>query len=221
MVTQISLALILLVGAALLIVSVRRLAGVDPGFRAEGAVTFQFTIPSAKYEDAKSQRGLVTRVLERLDQIAGVKESGAVVLPAARPRAVQRRRVGRRRSARGSGARAVRGFRVVMAGTWRRWRSSLKRGRLLGAQDVEGARQVAVVNEAFVRSFFGSQNPLGQRVTFGTADDDPSWMEVVGVVGDVHHTNLTSPAAPEIYVPAHRSRTTSGRSSCRCRSPSW
>ena len=61
-----------------------------------------------------------------------------------------------------------------------------------------------MVNEAFVRSFFGSRNPLGQRVTFGTADEDPSWMEVVGVVGDVHHTNLTSPAAPEIYVPAQQ-----------------
>ena len=65
---------------------------------------------------------------------------------------------------------------------------ALKRGRLLGDRDVEGARQVAVVNEAFVRTFFGSRNPMGQRVTFGTADDDPSWLEMVGVVGDVRQS---------------------------------
>ena len=81
---------------------------------------------------------------------------------------------------------------------------ALRRGRLLAREDVQGGRQVAVVNEAFARSFFGTRDPLGQRITFGSSTDEPSWMEVVGVVGDVHHAGLTSPAEPELYVPAEQ-----------------
>ncbi len=77
-VAQIALALVLLAGAALLIVSVRRLAGVDPGFRPAGAAAFQFSVPVAKYQSADAQRGFVTRVLDRLGEIPGASHVGAV-----------------------------------------------------------------------------------------------------------------------------------------------
>ncbi|MGH7498420.1 MAG: ABC transporter permease, partial [Gemmatimonadales bacterium] len=203
-VTQISLALVLLVGSALLIVSVRRLAGVDPGFKPEGAVSFQFTIPSAKYEDAKSQRGFVARVLERLEGIPGVEHAGAVFFmplgqgnsngdvsvegdPPAEP-----------------GHERYAGFRIVSGRYLETMGISVRQGRVLAKEDIEGGRQVAVVNQAFVRSFFGNRDPIGRRVTFGSASDEPKWMEVVGVVGDVHHNGLTMAADPEIYVPAEQ-----------------
>ncbi len=203
-VTQISLALVLLVGAALLIVSVRRLAGVDPGFKPEGAASFQFTIPSAKYEDATSQRGFVSRVLDNLETIPGVQRAGAVFFlplgqgnsngdvsvegdPPSQP-----------------GHERYAGFRIVSGRYLETMGIALRRGRLLARDDIQGGRQVAVVNEAFARSFFGNRDPLGQRITFGSSTDEPSWMEVVGVVGDVHHAGLTSPAEPELYVPAEQ-----------------
>jgi putative ABC transport system permease protein len=61
---------------------------------------------------------------------------------------------------------------------------------------------VAVVNEAFVRTFFSGQDPLGKRVTFGTPDSTAEWREIVGVVGDVRHNGLSVAPEPEIYVPA-------------------
>ena len=75
---QISLALVLLVGATLLIVSVRRLGAVDPGFRPHGVATFQLGVAGARYPDAETQRAFVQRVIDRLEAIAGVERGGAV-----------------------------------------------------------------------------------------------------------------------------------------------
>src|SRR5689334_20764655 len=77
-VAQVALALVLLAGAALLIVSVRRLAGVDPGFQPEHAAAFQFNVPSAKYQGPEVQRRFVERVLDGLAAIPGVTHAGAV-----------------------------------------------------------------------------------------------------------------------------------------------
>jgi putative ABC transport system permease protein len=201
-VAQIALALVLLAGAALLIVSVRRLAGVDPGFRPAGAAAFQFNVPSAKYQSADAQRGFVARVLDRLRAIPGASHAGAVYFlplgdgntngdvsvegePPAAP-----------------GHERYAGYRIVMGEYLESMGISLRRGRPLRETDAGGARLVAVVNEAFARSFFGGRDPLGQRVTFGSPTDKPEWREIVGVVGDVHHAGLSSPVQPEIYVPA-------------------
>ncbi|HET9040050.1 MAG TPA: ABC transporter permease [Gemmatimonadales bacterium] len=201
-VAQIALALVLLAGAALLIVSVRRLAGVNPGFRPAGAAAFQFNVPSAKYQSADAQRGFVTRVLDRLRAIPGASHAGAVYFlplgdgntngdvsvegePPAAP-----------------GHERFAGYRIVMGEYLESMGISLRRGRPLRESDAAGAQLVAVVNEAFARSFFGGRDPLGQRVTFGSATDEPEWREIVGVVGDVHHEGLSASARPEIYVPA-------------------
>jgi putative ABC transport system permease protein len=201
-VAQVALALVLLAGAALLIVSVRRLAGVDPGFQPEHAAAFQFNVPSAKYNGADAQRGFVSRVLAQLGAIPGVSHAGAVYFlplgdgntngdvsvegePAAAP--------GKERYA---------GYRIVMGEYLESMGIAMRRGRPLSGTDVGGQPLVAVVNEAFVRSFFGGQNPLGKRVTFGQPDSTAEWREIVGVVGDVRHTGLAEAAHPELYVPA-------------------
>jgi len=201
-VTQIALALVLLAGAALLIVSVRRLAEVDPGFRPAGAASFQFNVSSAKYQSADAQRGFVARVLDRLRAIPGASQAGAVYFlplgdgntngdvsvegePPAAP-----------------GHERYAGYRIVMGEYLESMGISLRHGRPLRQSDAAGERLVAVVNQAFVRSFFGGRDPLGQRVTFGSPTDKPEWREIVGVVGDVHHDGLSASPRPEIYVPA-------------------
>jgi putative ABC transport system permease protein len=79
---------------------------------------------------------------------------------------------------------------------------AVRRGRPLRPADAGGQPLVAVVNEAFVRSFFGGQDPLGKRVTFGSPDSTAEWREIVGVVGNVRHGGLSVPPQPEMYVPA-------------------
>jgi len=201
-VTQVALALVLLVGAALLIVSVRRLAGVNPGFQPEHASTFQFSVPSAKYDGADAQRGFVSRVLAQLEAIPGVSHVGAVYFlplgngntngdvsiegePAAAP--------GKERYA---------GYRIVMGDYLESMGIAVRRGRAIRPTDAGGQPLVAVVNQAFARAFFPGQDPMGKRVTFGAPDSTAEWRQIVGVVGDVHHDGLSAPAQPELYVPA-------------------
>jgi putative ABC transport system permease protein len=201
-VAQVALALVLLAGAALLIVSVRRLAGVDPGFQPEHASAFQFNVPSAKYDGADAQRGFVSRVIAQVGAIPGVSHVGAVYFlplgdgntngdvsiegePPAAP--------GKERYA---------GYRIVMGDYLESMGIAVRRGRALGPTDAGGQPPVAIVNEAFVSSFFPGRDPMGKRVTFGTPDSTAVWRQIVGVVGDVHHDGLSEPAHPELYVPA-------------------
>jgi putative ABC transport system permease protein len=201
-VAQVALALVLLAGAALLIVSVRRLAGVNPGFQPEHAAAFQFNVPSAKYNGADAQRGFVSRVLAELGAIPGVSHAGAVYflplgdgntngdvsLEGAAPAAPGKERYA--------------GYRIVMGEYLESMGIAVRRGRALQPTDAGGQPPVAVVNEAFVRAFFGGHDPLGKRVTFGQPDSTAVYREIVGVVGDVHHDGLAAGAKPEIYVPA-------------------
>ena len=200
-VAQVSFALVLLVGATLLIVTVRRLGAVDPGFRPEGVASFQLGLLGAKYPDASAQRGFVGRVLDRLELIPGVQHAGAVFyLP------LGSGDVNGDISLEGSppaapGQELMAGYRLVAGDYQNTVGVSLVRGRLLGRSDGVGGVPAAVVNEALVRKYFGGENPIGRRITFGSPDSTAEWREIVGVVGNVRHLGLTTDPMPEIYVP--------------------
>jgi putative ABC transport system permease protein len=200
-VAQVSLAVVLVVGATLLIVSLRRLGAVDPGFRPEGVASFQLDLAGAKYPDAAAQRGFVQRVLDRLEAIPGIQRAGAVFYLPLGPGDISGDF-----SIEGSGPTApgreqMAGYRLVGGDYLRAVGISLVRGRLLDQTDHEGSAPVAVVNEALVRRYLGGRDPIGARVTFGSSTDSPEWREVVGVVRDVRHLGLTADPSPEIYVP--------------------
>jgi putative ABC transport system permease protein len=201
-VAQVALALVLLAGAALLIVSVRRLAGVDPGFQPEHAAAFQFNVPSAKYDGADAQRRFVARVLDRLGAIPGVSHAGAVYFLPLGDGNTQGDVSVEGEPAAAPGHERYANYRIVMGEYLESMGITVRRGRPLRATDTGGERLVAVVNEAFVRSFFAGSDPLGKRVTFGSPTDNPEWREIVGVVGDVHHGGLSVAVQPEMYVPA-------------------
>ncbi len=80
------------------------------------------------------------------------------------------------------------------------------RGRLLSESDINSARHVAVINQAFARTYFGSENPLGQKIKFNVFDllpDTPrdAYFEVIGMVPDFRNRGLLSPPEPEAFIP--------------------
>jgi putative ABC transport system permease protein len=77
----------------------------------------------------------------------------------------------------------------------------LVRGRSLTPADRAGTAPVAVINQTLARKYFGANEPIGRRITFGDPDSAAVWREVVGITGDVRHHGLTTEPAPEIYVP--------------------
>src|SRR5262249_53211378 len=91
----------------------------------------------------------------------------------------------------------VANYRPVGAGYFETIGIPLKRGRVFTAADNEDCTLVMAINESMARKFWGSTDPIGQRISFS----EDKWRAIVGIVGDVHHHGLDARATPEMYVP--------------------
>ena len=200
-VAQVSLALVLLAGAALLVVTVRRLALIDPGFDPRGAYTFEFTIPPGKYPDRARHDQYLSRVVEAVSGVRGTRAAGATFyLPLGNGQVNGDFTVAGAPPA-APGREQYAFFRMVTGDYFGALSIPLRRGRLLAPDDRAGTPHVAVVNETLARQAWPDQDPIGRRLTFGDGQEDADWMEVVGVVADVKSNGLTAETQPEIYVP--------------------
>jgi putative ABC transport system permease protein len=200
-VVQVSLALVLLVGASLLVVTVRRLTAIEPGFDPDRALVFDLPALAARYPDQRRHVAFVERVLESLAAIPGAETVGAVFYLPLGSGDVSGDFVFEGAPPPQPGRETYAGYRMVSGDFFGALGVPIRRGRPLGAEDRAGAPRVAVVNQAFVRRFIGEGEPLGRRLTFGDGTEDAAWMEIVGVAADVRTLGLTTDPPPEIYVP--------------------
>ena len=196
---EVAIAIVLLIGAGLLIRSFWLLQSTNPGFRTDHLLTMNFTLPLANYADIPKRTRLFEQVLERINSLPGVESAGATSdLPFG-----------------DGGVYHNMGFegRTMPVGTepeiWKRSVSpdyfktlgiSLLRGRLLTEQDHPESIPVVVVNEAFARRFYPDENPLGKRVNW-IREDNPVWVTIVGVVSDVKSLGLDMEEQPAVYSP--------------------
>jgi putative ABC transport system permease protein len=195
-VAEMALAVVLLIGAGLLIRSFIKLTRVDPGFRAEQALSFRVTLQGQKYREDGPTRLRVAEFEERLRALPGVTTVGATsVLPL-------------------SGRGSMVGFAVegappppptvnpeiaVVSATpdyFRAIGAPLRRGRQFTDQDHTQAPRVAIVNDAAVRRWLADRDPIGARVNINGVT-----RVVVGVAADVLQRSPAEPAAPMIFVP--------------------
>lgn len=203
-VAEMALAVLLLAGAGLLIRSFVELVSVDPGFRPEGVLSVNVSLPNTSYPDDAAVRQFHSRLQARLRALPGVTSAGAVfALPLA-----------------GWGAKA--GFypadgepprpgempiahaNVATPGYFTAVGIPLLRGRSFTPADREGAPAALLLSESAARLIFPGEDPLGKRValTLGSASHpDGVSGEVVGIVGDVHQAGLDTGIEPEVYVP--------------------
>jgi putative ABC transport system permease protein len=194
---EIAIALVLLVGAGLMVKSLYRLQQVEPGFDPSHALTMRLALPEAKYPEPQRQRDFFDRLLNRIAALPGVKASGAInFLPLSE--------TGNQRNFLIEGKPEPKlnvGFRMVSPDYFRAMGVPLRAGRLIDDRDRENAPRVAVVNETFANVFLANEYPLGKRVKFGSAQGPFPWLTIAGVVGDVKHNGLDRQTRPEIYVP--------------------
>ncbi|HEU4926854.1 MAG TPA: ABC transporter permease [Vicinamibacterales bacterium] len=196
--TQVAVAVVLLVGGALLFRSFSRLMAVDPGFRGERTLTLTTSLPAAGYQTGADVRAFYTRLMERLAGIPAVAAAGASTeLPLGvrerRAFAIENEREATRDLPHGVANEFVLGRYFDALGI------PLRRGRFFTPQDDGGAEPVAVVNETMARRFWGGDDPLGQRVAWGNNTQHGRWMRIIGVVGDVKQGPLDSEIVPQIY----------------------
>jgi putative ABC transport system permease protein len=204
---QIALALVLLVGAGLMIKSFSRLHEVSPGFNPDNLLTMQIELPAAKYPKPQQRANFFHAVVERVSGLPGVVAAGTV---SELPLSGQLNDTYFYVEGRGTDPardRALADFRTVSAGYFRAMQIPLKRGREFTEQEVSEGARVVVVNESIANRFFGGEDPTGKRLLVETGERTP--YEVVGVVGDIRQRGLDSEVSPEMYMPQYRAGATS------------
>ncbi|HEX9700785.1 MAG TPA: ABC transporter permease [Acidobacteriota bacterium] len=198
--SEVALALVLLIGAGLLMLSFATVMAIDSGFDAEGVLTVDLSLPDTVYPDDASMAAFYEQLLADLTAMPGVESAGLVNhIPLGGAWINGAFRIeGRSDEDAGYGE-----YRVAGGDYFEAMDIALLRGRFFNAADRAGAPGVAIVNQALVDRFFPDEEPLGKRI--GSLSNDgwvygEEWLTIVGVVGNVRHDGLTAEARPETYV---------------------
>jgi predicted permease len=199
-VSEIALALIVLVGAGLLLNSFLRLLRVEIGIQTANLLTVEVNLPSARYSgnDYYAQRvNFYRQVIERIGALPGVASAGAIdSLPlSGDQRGWTFRKEGQTLA---PSERPVAGFQVATTDYFRTMGMPIRRGRGFVESDRDGSPQVMIINESFARTFYQNEDPIGRRIIIR---DRPETREIVGVVSDIRHFGPGADPRPEMYVP--------------------
>jgi putative ABC transport system permease protein len=199
-VTEIALAQVLLVGAALLAISYVRVIKIDPGFNAARVLTAKIAPSNKKYPDPKSRSAFYTTVLDHLQNLPGVESAGMVMsLPLAGSSMNRGFRVEGRPEARADENVAM-DFQVVSPAYFSTLQIPIKRGRQLNEADTETTEHVIVINETMARVYWPNEDPVGKRMAIGESSKDTSWRTIVGIVSDNRHASLSEPPVPTGFI---------------------
>ena len=201
-VVEIALALILLVGAGLLLRSFVTLLRVDPGFDPARTMTVKVSIPTTKYSDAPRQQAFFNQLFERLDAIPGVVATGSTsFLPmAGLGAATSFEIVGQPKPERGQAP--VTDVRVIDHNYFKAMGVPLIRGRAFDSRDDGAQIRRVIINQTLANRHFPGEDPIGRSIIVGWNDEGPD--EIVGIVGDVRQQDLETETRATIYWPPGR-----------------
>jgi len=199
-VAEIALAVVLLVGAGLMLRSFQGLRHVDPGFDSSHVLTMRVSLPLAKYETEPARLRFFRNVVDRIRDVPGVSDAGAIsFLPfAGLGAATDFTRIGQPPPA--PGQEPVVDVKVCDNGFFSVMHVPLLRGRLFTEREMREPSHVVVINETMAQRFFANTDPIGQRVGIDMMSPIvPS--VIVGVVADVKNVDLTSESRAMSYWP--------------------
>src|ERR1700730_747158 len=200
-VSELAIAVVLLVGAGLLIQSLWRLQHVSPGFEPQNVLTFSVAVPDVRYKPEK-QAQFFQDLSTHIQSLPGVQSAGAVIpLPLGGDRFSLSFETEGRPVTKGDQPSAD--FFCIGAGYFKSLGIPLTRGRIFDDRDQHKSPQVIIVNQTFAQKFFPGEDPVGKRIKPGISTDEtkPAMREIVGVVGDVRNRNLSSELRPGYFLP--------------------
>jgi putative ABC transport system permease protein len=194
-VAEIGLAMVLLVGAGLLVRSFANLADVSPGFSTERAVVVGVNLPPDRYQAGEPREWFFGELLTRvraLPQVSavGLSQSIPMVNDFVSPYEIEGRPSP-------DGNNPTTNFYAVTPGYFEAMRIPLRRGRLISEEDRRGSTRVVVINQTLANRSFGSEDPIGRRIKVGQGDSE--WREIVGIVGDVKQYGLGERDSAQVY----------------------
>jgi len=198
-VAEVALAIVLLIGAGLIVRTFMRLLSVDPGFRVDRVMTMDVALPPDRYQEAAARDGFYRQAFAALRAVRGVEDVGAAVVtpltgnnwtvaferpelpvpPSERPPEV--------------------GWQVASGGYFRTLHIPLVAGRLFDERDHANSPPVVIISEAIQKRYFRNENPIGRQLKGGNGI-----VEIVGVVGDIRRAGLRDDPRADLYFPFER-----------------
>ena len=197
-VSELALALVLLIGAGLMVTGVKSLLAVRQPYDPQHVLSIQVNLAESKYKDRQTRAAFYGRVLEQLRSVPEI-EAAAMVrsLPYGDGHRIVQLGIegvpvekGEYRSAQSE---------TVSADYFSLMRIPLREGRMLGERDGAESLPVAVVSERMARRYWPGASALGRRIKAGAADSDQPWLTIVGVVGEIQYDWLDREPPPVLY----------------------
>jgi putative ABC transport system permease protein len=200
-VTEMALAVILVVGGGLLIRSLWRLQHVDVGIDTNKVLTMQIQLRGQRYKEEQQVQGFYSGLLTKVQALPGVRAaaistslppdvtdySSDFTIEGSPPTTTDEPKIAY--------------FIRVSPDYFRALNIQLRGGRFIENGDVAGRPEVTLINETFRHTFFGPVDPIGKRLNLGS-EKEPQWNEIVGVVADVKYNGLSQAVQPALYLPA-------------------
>jgi putative ABC transport system permease protein len=197
-VTEVALAVILVIGGGLMIRSLAALGRIDLGFDPARVLTMRVAIPQTRYDTPERVEGFYRQLVDRVRAVNGVEHAGIVrVLPLATTIGDWGLDVQGFEEAPGRNAKGD--WQVVSDGAFEAMGSRLVRGRWFTPDDHSGAQPVAVINETMARTYWVDGEAVGGRIRLGSPRNP--WVTVVGIVADERHNGMTGVVKEKFYIP--------------------
>ena len=205
-ITELALALVLLIGAGLLIRSFINLNKVEPGFKASNLLTMNVSLAGARQYAGSSREAYYSQLISSIEAQPGIESVSAINhLPLAgdtwgTPWTIE----GRALPPPGQELRAI--FRVSRPGYFKTMGATMITGRDFSEFDLPGGEGIAIVNETLARRYWPGEDVIGKRITLDDPRSNPQWLKIVGAVKDIRQESWIEDPDPEIYIPFQQSR---------------
>ena len=197
-VAQFSLALMLLIGAGLLIRSFQRVLQVDPGFQTTNIVSGMISLPHTGYKENSQKRTFDLELMRRLEAAPGVESTGAGTDLPLESGWTKIFSIEGQVPPPGAGLN-VDSHTVVLGDYFQTLGIPLIRGRFFNNTDREKSTRVVIINKTLADRYFHGEDPIGHRIKWGPPESDSYWMTIIGVVGDVKQFDLEKDVLPQTY----------------------
>jgi putative ABC transport system permease protein len=198
-ISEVALAVVLVIAAALLVQTFYHLLGVDPGFVATRVLTFELALPSIKYPDQKRIVSLYHQMLQQLPNLPGVRSVGLVyTVPMGGAPQSTGIRIPDHPITNGKEKRFA-AYTIASPGYFATVGTPLLQGRDFLESDTAESQPVAMINDAMARKYWPGENPVGKQVMLGSPRYPP--MTIIGIVANVKYLSLREEPGPEMYVP--------------------
>jgi putative ABC transport system permease protein len=200
---EVALALVLLVGAGLMVKGFQGLLNVNESYTPETLLTMNFSLPEVQYGKPAVRLNFHEQMLRRLGAVPGVQAAALVThVPYSDGGSVGTYNFSveeRPLTQRGEVRSAI--VETITPNYFDTLNIALRDGRLLSDRDGAESPQVAVISESLAKRYFSGENPLGKHIKVGKPESDRPWMTVVGVVNDVHYNWIDKEEVPTMYGP--------------------